>query len=225
MKCNVCFKTISLGHHFLQCINCKQHIHKRCNKLNDIDYQFLKSCSTWLCIVCVDDLFRFSGITDNELKLMFCNGKILDMNELPSDLNLFPSFENNELYKTFNDFFNYQSLGSFNTDDEEVSSSNPINCKYFNLDDFCFSNFVSDNSLSVFHMNISSLNAHFDELNTILKLLNFNFIGLTETRLKKNINSTIPIEIEGYSYEHTPTEASCGGALLYVCMYVFIHHQ
>ena len=81
---------------------------------------------------------------------------------------------------------------------------------------FCSSNFISDNSLSVFHMNISSLNAHFDELNAIMNLLNFNFIGLTETRLKKDVSVTIPIEIEGYSYEHTPTEASCGGALLYI---------
>ena len=99
MKCNVCSKTISLGHHFLQCKNCKLHVHKKCNKLNDIDYQFLKSCSTWFCIVCVDALFPFSGITDNELKLMFCSDKILDINKLPSNLNIFPSFENNELYK------------------------------------------------------------------------------------------------------------------------------
>ena len=218
MKCIVCFKTISLGHHFLQCNNCKLHIHKKCNKLNDIDYQFLKSCPTWFCIVCVDVLFPFSGITDNELKLMFCSGKILDINKLPSDLNIFPSFENNKLYKKFNDYFTSQALGSFATEDDDDESSNPINCKYFNIDDFCSSNFVSENSLSVFHMNISSLNAHFDELTAIMSLLNFNFdlIGLTETRLKKNVSVTIPIEIDGYCYEHTPTEASCGGALLYI---------
>ena len=67
-------------------------------------------------------------------------------------------------------------------------------------------------------MNISSLSAHFDELDTILNLLDFNFsiIGLTETRLKKDASASMPITIEGYSYEHTPTESSCGGALLYI---------
>ena len=218
MKCNVCFKTISLGHHFLQCKNCQLYIHKKCNKLNDIDYQLLKNYSTWFCINCVDEIFPFSRITDNELKLMFCSDKLLDINDLPSDLDVFPSFENNELYKKFNDFFTSQSIGSFETDDDDEFSSNPINCKYFNIDDFCSSKLVSNNSLSVFHMNVSSLTAHFDELSTILNLLNFNFslIGITETRLKKDVNVTVPIEIEGYGYEHTPTEASCEGALLYI---------
>ena len=52
----------------------------------------------------------------------------------------------------------------------------------------------------------------------MLNLLDFNFsvIGLTETKIKKGTCSTIPISIKGYSYEHTPTESACGGALLYL---------
>ena len=67
-------------------------------------------------------------------------------------------------------------------------------------------------------MNISSIYAHFDELAAILNLLDFNFslIGLTETRIMKNVSVSIPINTEGYSYEHTPTETFCGGALLYI---------
>ena len=89
--------------------------------------------------------------------------------------------------RIYNDYFTSQALGSFESEDDDDESSNPINCKYLNIDDFCSSNFISDNSLSVFHMNISSLTAHFDELTAIMNLLNFNFslIGLTETRLKK----------------------------------------
>ena len=74
----------------------------------------------------------------------------MNINEIPSDINLFPSFENNELYKIFNDFFSSQVLGSSETDDDGDSSSNPINCKYYDIDDFCSSNFVSGNSLSYF---------------------------------------------------------------------------
>ena len=55
------------------------------------------------------------------------------MNELPSDFNIFPTFENNELYKRFNDFFSSQALGSFEIDDDDDSSSYLINCKYFSI--------------------------------------------------------------------------------------------
>ena len=52
----------------------------------------------------------------------------------------------------------------------------------------------------------------------MLTLLNFDFsiIGLTETRLKKYIDITTPITLENYSYEHTLTESSRGGVLLYI---------
>ena len=65
-QCHVCFKTISQGHHNLQCHNCKFWVHKKCNKLNDIDYKLLQSksnSSSWFCIVCVDDIFPFSDVS------------------------------------------------------------------------------------------------------------------------------------------------------------------
>ena len=192
------------------------NIHKKCNKLSDFDYNLLKTNSTWFCIICVDDLFPFSSITDQELNLIYSSNKITNIQELPSNLNPFPSADKIKLFNKFNDFFTSQTLG--NSDIEDNLSSNPISCKYFNIYDFRSSNFDNVCSFSVFHLNISSLNAHFDELNAMINLLNFNFsvIGLTETKLKKSIGISCPMSIEGYSYEHTPTEASCGGALLYV---------
>ena len=81
IKCNVCIKIISLGHHFLQCKNCKLYVHKKCNKLNDLDYNLLKSSTTWFCIVCVDDIFPFSGISDQELKLILSINKVSNIDE------------------------------------------------------------------------------------------------------------------------------------------------
>ena len=129
---------------------------------------------------------------------------------------VFPSIDNNKaIQRDLVIFLLLKLIGSSEDDD---FSFNPINCKYLNIEDFCSSNFDNINSFSVFHINISSLNAHLDELSTMLSLLNFNFsvIGITETRLRKDIGVSIPISIEGYSYEHTPTEASCGGSLLYI---------
>ena len=67
-------------------------------------------------------------------------------------------------------------------------------------------------------MNISSLSYNFDQLHTLLSEINISFdvIGITETRLKKQTLRTTNIDINGYNLEHTPTEASYGGSLLYV---------
>ena len=187
---------------------------KNVTKLNDIHYKLLQSSSTWFCIVCTYNLFPFSDVNDQEFKFINSSNKIFE--ELPSNLKLFPSAQNDNVFNKFNDFFTSQTLS--NSDIEDEVSSNPINCKYFSINDFCNSNFDSNNSLSIFHMNISSLNLHFDELSTMLTLLNFQFdiLGLTETRLKKQHGISFPISIDGYSFEHTPTESSCGGALLYI---------
>ena len=129
--------------------------------------------------------FHLVSATDQELKLIYSSNKITNFQELPPNLNPFPSADKINLFNKFNAYFTSQTLG--NSDIEDNLSSNPINCKYFNISDFCSSNFDSICSFSAFHMNISSLNAHFDELNAMINLLNFNFsiIGLTETKLKK----------------------------------------
>ena len=46
--------------------------------------------------------------------------------------------------------------------------------------------------------------------------LNFNFLGINETRLKLNRNSLNPIFMPEYNIEHTTTESSNGGTLLYI---------
>ena len=67
-------------------------------------------------------------------------------------------------------------------------------------------------------MNISSLCRNLDDLHTLLSEINvkFDIIGITETRLKKNSIRNINIDLKEYTIEHTPTEANCGGTLLYI---------
>ena len=59
---------------------------------------------------------------------------------------------------------------------------------------------------------------NFDHLHTLLSEINISFyvIGITETRLKKQTLRTTNIDINVYNLEHTPTEISCGGTLVYV---------
>ena len=108
-QCSVCIKPVS-PRETLQCNNCKRFVHKKCNKLNDIHYKILQSNSIWFCIVCNYEIFPFSKISDNELKLIFFNDNISQIDELPNNLKLFPSDENSKLFTKFNDFFTSSSF-------------------------------------------------------------------------------------------------------------------
>ena len=82
-------------------------------------------------------------------------------------------------------------------------------------------NYLPENEFTgtnVLHMNISSICRNFDDLQTLLARINvkFNVIGLTETRLNKSSIRNTNIDLSGYSFPHTPTEANCGGALFYI---------
>ena len=72
--------------------------------------------------------------------------------------------------------------------------------------------------LSVFHLNISSLQAHIEELKILLELLEFEFdiIGISETKLLKDEQPVTDISLSNYTLVHTPTEATKGGTLLYI---------
>ena len=78
--------------------------------------------------------------------------------------------------------------------------------------------FDSQKYFSLFHLNIESLQAHKNDLDILLHELNFDFdiIAISETRLIKDIAPTHDIELKEYNIEHTPTEASKGGTLLYI---------
>jgi len=44
----------------------------------------------------------------------------------------------------------------------------------------------------------------------------FDVLGITETRIIKNKTPTSNLNINNFSFEHTPTESSAGGAMLYI---------
>ena len=104
------------------------------------------------------------------------------------------------------------------TDDEKENELNLPNCKYRNPD--YFKNLTKDfkrKALSFFHMNVCSLTKKFGDFNILLSELDvsFDILAITESRIKKDSSSPINIQLNKYSIEHTPTESSAGGTLLY----------
>ena len=70
----------------------------------------------------------------------------------------------------------------------------------------------------MFHFNINSLQYHFDELQTFLsnRPIDFQILGISESRLKTDIPATTNIQLPGFNTEHMPTKSANGGTLRYI---------
>ena len=101
----------------------------------------------------------------------------------------------------------------FDTDeflDESIQS------KYFSTSEFISTNF-NDKIFSIFHLNISSIQKHIDDLRSMFVLLEhkFDIICITETMLLSE-TSLVNVEIEGYDFIHTHSNSRCGGVGMYI---------
>ena len=77
---------------------------------------------------------------------------------------------------------------------------------------------VRNGKFSLLHLNIASLGAHKDEFEDMLSILDLDFdiLGLTETRIIKEQYPTYDTSITGYKEHFTPTESTKGGTSLYI---------
>ena len=99
-------------------------------------------------------------------------------------------------------------------DKEDLENSS----SYFHVNEL--NNNFSENEFkgtSFLHMNTSSICHKFDDLQTLLAKINvkLNVTGITKTRLNKSTIRNTNIDLSDYSFEHTPIEENCGGALFY----------
>ena len=146
---------------------------------------------------------------------MYCIMSIFPFNS-KSNYNI----KNNKDISSIKSYFT--ELNSINESNENGAENVAgINCKYYDSEEF-IENFSNSKCFSAFHLNISSLTKHFDELQTLLSLLDVNFsvIGITKTKFLKNVQPSINFSLQNYNTEHTPTELSAGGALLYISKYL-----
>ena len=73
-------------------------------------------------------------------------------------------------------------------------------------------------TFSLMYLNISFLQYHLDELSDLIDKseAKFSIIGITESRLKKDIAPLNNINLHNYNIQHTPTESKKGGSLMYI---------
>ena len=158
-ECSICARKIkSENSHF--CPNCKKRSHAKCN---GIEPKFIKNI--WLCKLCRNQAFPEDQSHD-QLPI----GK--DISYLKSyfkHLNTIPS--------------KFSDIDSQTSDQDDFEDhTTKFSCKYFSPEDF-LSLPPKKQSLSCFHLNISSLNKHFDNLSALLSRLNhkFDILGISET--------------------------------------------
>ena len=214
--CGICEKAVAKNHNALMCDICDRWVHIKCNNVpkdlynsyiieNENPFLNENDKSKWICINCINSNLPFGNISD---KSFYLNSKGIE-----TDCDL--------------DKFNF----SLSPSDKQITSqiskmivenTDPDNdnnfCKYYETEDFVKARFDNMSNFSVFHLNIASLQFHFEELKILLNMLDFDFdcIMITETKLQQNINPKININIPNYHLFHTPTEAAKGGSLIYI---------
>ena len=190
--CKTCCKPVAKNHDSIQCDKCDTWVHRNCNKINKQTYRLLQKDknSHWFCIICTKDFLPFSEFihTIKGKKIKFTH---LTKKKLMAEAGFF----------------------------QPINSNFDANLdKYYLPSDFRQIKMDVKNNLNFLHLNISSLPYHFPELRTLLATseIEFDIIGITESRLKSNKNHLTNITHPNYNMEHCPTDGANGGALLYI---------
>ena len=213
--CKVCDKNVNKNHRAFKCDNttCNQWIHIKCNLLSTKDYTNLQNSNDpFFCINCLKQNIPFTNLSDNEFNIYITKG--INTNLTDDNLN-FLSVDQQKFLKNINDTLNRTTGDEIDDDDNDQQ----INCNYYDINEFSKAKIDFQKSFSIFHLNIHSIQLHFEELKLILDMLDskFDIIALTESKIQKHMEPIIDITLEGYHKPvGTPTEATKGGVLLYI---------
>ena len=191
--CAVCKKAVGVKHKAICCDLCYNWVHMKCNKINKQTYEILKNDEAhWFCIKCIENEFPFSKLNDSEMKKTLIN----------NNSQAGPEPNENNTFKTYFDEF-------------DISANN---CEYYEPREINNIKYNENKNKSYMHLNIASLPYHYDELNSFLAncKINFDAIAISESKLQKSQPPKTNIALPGYRIEHTPTESSKGGALIYI---------
>lgn len=216
--CGICARNITEKQKHLKCKICKQLVHLKCNKFDIADYNYFKSQEitnkNFFCMKCIGENIAFSNLNNNEYCISVTKGINTSLNR-ENEIQFTPTPAQQVLFDRLNSSINQISY-DLNEDDDATA---PLDCKYYNLEEFINAKFSPSKSFSIFHLNIHSIQLHIEEFRILLELIEFKFdvIAITESKLIDGVLPNIDINIDGYKTPiNTPTKANKGGVLLYV---------
>ena len=94
-----------------------------------------------------------------------------------------------------------------------------MNSNYYDIDQVQTLKFPEKNKmLSLFHINVCSLNKSFNDLQHLLKCSNkvFDIVAVSETRMMKKTFLTSKVSLNNYSFDFALTESTAGGTVFYI---------
>ena len=217
IKRKTCKKTICKYRYQLRCSICCENFHLSCIEyLNSDEFKRLKeSNARWSCLACLEELFPFNNIADNNIFLKTTT----DLNHTGHNIidNLNEDI-NNQL-KLFDDNFdskNSDLLGDVNPDAKFYEIDDLIDSKYY--DEKIFKDKIQllnlkENYLSMLHFNIRSAPKNMVNFENFLYSLNteFSLIGLTETWFN-NVTADL-YDMQRYSSVHNYRTGRTGGGV------------
>ena len=212
-KCNVCAKVIPISQDPLECSLCDKRVHTSCNKFDKNDYNYYQNNNSpeFFCLECLKTALPLQSLDNNHFQLAI---KAINCPDEYDADEIQLSHTQKEMIKKLN-----TAIASGIDLESEDDDIRPINCKYYTTEQFSKKKFGSTKHLSILHLNIHSLEFHIEDLRTSLKILgtSFNFICITETKIRKNNDPKSDITIEGYQAPvGMPTEAQKGGVVIYI---------
>ena len=214
--CRVCYKSVGIRHHAIECDICKTWVHIKCNKLDKKDYHFYQNNpdEPFICIKCTEESLPFMCLNENQFKIAVDKGI-----NFPGDINVQfqPNPTEQRLFAKINNAINGISLDVNNDEDDDCDGTS-FDCKYYSIPEFESKKFKSEKTFSILHLNIHSIELHIEDLRIVLEMLDFkfDFICLSESKILKDINPKVNIDIDGYQPPlGTSTESTKGGVLLY----------
>ena len=221
--CTLCNKIVKLEgrRKAIFCDSCSKWIHSSCNKLDNKGYEYhtKNPDAPFTCLKCLEDNVPFSKLDNNQFNL----GVKLGVNYITNELNInySPRVKDQKFFIEVNKAI-YNSIHNVTADidgDDEDDIEINMNCKYYGTEDFHKAKFKEKKTFSILHLNVHSIEFHIEELRILLHMLNFkfDFICISESKLRKGHCPKTDINIEGYQTPvGTPTEANKGGVLMYV---------
>lgn len=221
LTCNICQKLVAKNHRGILCTLCNKWIHVKCNKFDHNDFTRHQNDEnlSFFCSPCLRDTLPTLDLNNNEF-LLTMKG-INYSSEEPKDLNdILLTDRQLELTNKINAAI---AAGSnYDTDDDDGldnENMDMVDCKYYTIDSFNDQKFNTNKNFSILHLNIHSVEFHIDELRLTIQLLDtsFDFICLTESKIRVDQLLKVDINIDGYQHPiGMPTESSKGGVLMYI---------
>ena len=225
--CPVCTKQWYNYQKCLQCSSCQGWVHHgnrlNCSGLTDAEFQLHvdEEFKPFDCDHCINERNARNSRATFE-RLPFTHESDINIFNAPTinqrpDIN---SLSPVDLRKFISQCKSIQDQINLSHDESEDDIfSTQVNSKYYNIKQFNALKPDTSSSFSFMHVNIASLNAHIDDLKTVLARLKFNLdvIGISEHKIRSGTATSNNIDIQGYNeFVFEPTSTTHGGVGFYI---------